>query len=424
MLGLQSLAYWDIYKLEHNEIHFYGGWANHRLEKGLRLLIVVCLLLGMGELVHAFRQTPFVGDWISSHLEPLEDPDRVFVVGGFLVFSLLFVWNGVALLHSRKYRDLPKGMYRQLLSFLGLSLLAAIFWPLYYVKFKYINDVALAICVMYFFLLCVFLSARGRLDVYYGKERIQWLWDRIRRMGGYRSLPPRREFTDNWRNRIVEIYERMTLISNHSAGCDGLQISVLPNVYAPCFFKDSKWFAWEVSKIVGNHSLLEIGTGTGIIAIYCARNGARVVATDINPAAVENAQFNAKNYHLGIDVRLGDVFDPIPKEEKYDFIFWAHPFNNLPIPRSNSVPLSDMLMRSGFDESYKGLTKYIANARDHLTERGRLLLGSGDSADLNMIAEIAETNGYAIKILTDTFMPLAEWGDERIRYMILEFINK
>ena len=39
---------------------------------------------------------------------------------------------------------------------------------------------------------------------------------------------------------------------------------------------------------------LEIGTGTGILGILCLQNGAdEVVATDINPAAVANARYNA-----------------------------------------------------------------------------------------------------------------------------------
>ena len=40
---------------------------------------------------------------------------------------------------------------------------------------------------------------------------------------------------------------------------------------------------------------LELGSGTGITAIYASKKGCEVVATDINPSATENIIENAKN---------------------------------------------------------------------------------------------------------------------------------
>jgi release factor glutamine methyltransferase len=218
-----------------------------------------------------------------------------------------------------------------------------------------------------------------------------------------------------WRNRIFEIYTRMRVLSPYTLECDGVKLTVLPNVYAPHFFTDSEWFASKVAEITGSQSLLEIGTGTGIIALCCGRNGGHVVATDVNPAAVENAKLNAKNVGLPINVREGDMYSPIQADERFDFIFWAHPFNNWP------EPVSDMLLRSGMDYRYEGLKAYIAGAHDHLAKNGRLLLGTGDSADLKTIYDSAKKHGYRPKVLKEVEMPLAIWGDEKIRYMLLEF---
>ena len=38
--------------------------------------------------------------------------------------------------------------------------------------------------------------------------------------------------------------------------------------------------------------------GTGIIAVFCAFNGAKVTATDINPHAVENCKLNSERFDL------------------------------------------------------------------------------------------------------------------------------
>lgn len=85
-----------------------------------------------------------------------------------------------------------------------------------------------------------------------------------------------------------------TLEYPYILNCEGIELTVLKNVYTPNQFTDSQWFAQVVSKIVKRRSFLEIDTGTGIIAIKCAMKGAKVLATDVNPAAVNNVRLNAK----------------------------------------------------------------------------------------------------------------------------------
>ena len=49
------------------------------------------------------------------------------------------------------------------------------------------------------------------------------------------------------------------------------------------------------STLLKNADVLEIGTGSGLISLCCLQAGAaRVVATDLNPAAVRNALLNAR----------------------------------------------------------------------------------------------------------------------------------
>ena len=223
----------------------------------------------------------------------------------------------------------------------------------------------------------------------------------------------------SWQESIEGIYRRMRLAVRggpYRLNCDGVTVRVLPNVYAPRFFTDSLWFAREVPKIVGRGSMLEIGTGTGIIAIACARNGANVVATDVNPDAVANARINFEDHGLAIEVREGEGYKPLAQRERFDFIFWAHPFNNWP----SYVP--DMLLRSGRDYRYEGVRHYIAHAKDHLTPRGRLLLGTGDTADIRSVLDIARTEGYEPKRLADEVMPLEEGGQLLVRYFVSEFV--
>ena len=218
-----------------------------------------------------------------------------------------------------------------------------------------------------------------------------------------------------WRETIFDIYRRMRQRDTpYEAACGDIVLTALPNVYAPFFFTDSQWFGEHVSSIVGTGSLLEIGSGSGVISVICALNGARVTATDINPAAVENTRINAEKYKLDIDVRSGDLYSPLRESEKFEYIFWAHPFNNW------ETPVDDILLRSGMDFRYEGIRGYIAGAKAHLRPDGRLLLGTGDSADLETIEKIAIESGYTLKLLREATMPLELGLPNEITYLIYE----
>jgi release factor glutamine methyltransferase len=234
---------------------------------------------------------------------------------------------------------------------------------------------------------------------------------------------PIREFSteelDDWKQAIFGIYERMRAKAKepYEVEYGGQLFTVLPNVYAPEFFDDTLWYAKQLQEIVGKKSLLEIGTGTGVIAIFSAQAGAKVVATDINPDAAENARINAQKHGLSISVREGNLYEPLIPEEKFDFIFWAHPFN------AWDMPIKDMLLKSGIDPRYESLQGYIAGAKDYLTEEGKLLLGTGDSADLVQIEELAKQNGYKLELLREIEQPLEKGTDKRIKDLIYELVS-
>jgi methylase of polypeptide subunit release factors len=59
-------------------------------------------------------------------------------------------------------------------------------------------------------------------------------------------------------------------------------------------------------------SALDVGTGSGIQAILAARHSERVVATDVNPRALNFAAFNARlNGVESIEFRCGSFFEPV-----------------------------------------------------------------------------------------------------------------
>jgi release factor glutamine methyltransferase len=176
----------------------------------------------------------------------------------------------------------------------------------------------------------------------------------------------------------------------------GTPIVVLANVFSPKYMLGAEPFT-RMLRFQPQTDLLEIGPGTGAIAVQAALAGARrVVAIDINPAAVANTQANIDKHGLGdrMEVREGDIFQPLRAEETFDLIFWNVPFAYVE-PGIEPTPLQ----RSTLDPGYEGTRRYIHQGRRHLKPGGRLVLGfSSVIGRLELVERIAEEAGLEARI--------------------------
>jgi release factor glutamine methyltransferase len=74
---------------------------------------------------------------------------------------------------------------------------------------------------------------------------------------------------------------------------EDIRLEVAPEVFHPGFFFSTHVLLKYLKKLpLENKLFLELGCGSGLIAIYAAKKGAVVTATDINKIAL---QFLAKN---------------------------------------------------------------------------------------------------------------------------------
>ncbi len=71
---------------------------------------------------------------------------------------------------------------------------------------------------------------------------------------------------------------------------------------------------------------LDLGTGCGIQGLLAAKHSDRVVATDVNPRALNFAAFNARlNTVDNVELRQGDTFEPVTGEQ-FDLIVSNPPY--------------------------------------------------------------------------------------------------
>lgn len=128
-------------------------------------------------------------------------------------------------------------------------------------------------------------------------------------------------------------------------------------------------------------SVLELGTGSGIIAISLAmeRPEISILATDISAAALEVARENAEKHRITqIDFRICDWFESIPGK-KFDLIVSNPPYVAKNDPHLNQGDLRfepKIALESG-DFGLDALKTIADNAREWMQAGGTLLLEHG-----------------------------------------------
>lgn len=109
----------------------------------------------------------------------------------------------------------------------------------------------------------------------------------------------------------------------------GAPFVVMPSVFNPKIPRTGEFLASQLdARLVHcDAEVLDMGTGSGVCAVFAARHARRVVAVDVNVEAVRCAGINVLLNHLEhkIDVRHGDLFAPV-LGERFDLIVFNPPF--------------------------------------------------------------------------------------------------
>ena len=167
---------------------------------------------------------------------------------------------------------------------------------------------------------------------------------------------------------------------------DGLDMAEDPEVYPPS--EDSILLTESLDIRIGE-KVLEIGTGSGIVSIQCALNGANVVCGDINPRAVALARRNAAANGVDIDVRETDVYSNI--EGRFDTIVFNLPY--LPVEDEGELATA----WSGGPDGLGPLPRLLEGAPEHLLPDGRVVVVVSSLMDRAGLDKTLD--GYEVKVL-------------------------
>ena len=177
------------------------------------------------------------------------------------------------------------------------------------------------------------------------------------------------------------------------------------NVYVPA--EDSYMLADNLL-IEKGQSVLEIGTGSGIVAMYASKLTDRITVTDINFDACELARKNFEANNIkGIEILFGNLFEPV-KNRKFDVILFNTPY----LPTEDDEVLENTI-NYAFDGGLNGrkvIELFLNEVGNHLNDGGIVQLiqsslsGNEETLEkldsLGFIAEIAEKEHFFFEDIT------------------------
>ncbi|MCC7553883.1 MAG: methyltransferase [Methanobacteriaceae archaeon] len=177
------------------------------------------------------------------------------------------------------------------------------------------------------------------------------------------------------------------------------EIKTNQNVYEPA---EDSFLLGENLQIGPEDEVLEIGTGSGIVAIYASKLTNKITVTDINYNAIELAEENFKiNGIDNIEVLFGNLFEPV-KNRKFDVILFNTPY----LPTENEDILDDDLNYAfdGGSDGRKVIDLFLNEVKNHLKPKGKVQLIQSSLSDtkktldkldsLGFVGEIAESERF------------------------------
>lgn len=211
-------------------------------------------------------------------------------------------------------------------------------------------------------------------------------WE-FQRSGGYKLVwyyTTKKDFNDNRPNRALVKDKEFVLRSD-------VRPPTINSVYM-----------LEHSQVNKGEEVLDIGTGSGLHAIYAADKAKHIVATDIYPPAIENAITNAKLHGVEdkIDFRVGDLFEPIQENEKFDVIFI-----NINFPFS-----------VGTADRYRLHERFFAEVHKYMKPGARIYYQTSFVKNIPYILELLSRNKFHIVEMHSEY--IVEYKHEPLFFML------
>lgn len=140
-------------------------------------------------------------------------------------------------------------------------------------------------------------------------------------------------------------------------------------------------------RVYASGKVLDMGCGSGVISKEAMKKTDEVVGADIDPEAVKVCQ------EQGINAVISDLFSNV--KGRFDLIAFNPPY--LPEIENESEEIAREI--SGGKKGYEIIERFLKDAKDFLTENGKILLVC--SSLTGDVASLAKKQGYRIRLLEE-----------------------
>jgi len=178
----------------------------------------------------------------------------------------------------------------------------------------------------------------------------------------------------------------------------GLPFVVLPDVFNPRLLRSGEFLIQQLGPLAAGTRVLDLGSGSGAAGVIAAKHGARVTAVDISPAAVRCTRINALLNDVAVDVREGDLFEPV-RGERFDVVLFNPPYYR-------GVP------RDGLDHAWRSpdvIERFSLELANHLSPNGHALLVLSSDGEQSAFLQALATNGCSYRAIAER-----DFGNEQM----------
>jgi len=171
-------------------------------------------------------------------------------------------------------------------------------------------------------------------------------------------------------------------------------VMVHPSVFPPHLTLSTKIVLEFISaKELTGKTFLELGCGSGIIAIHAAKKGAIVTASDINKTALNYLKKAAVTNEVTLSIIESDLFKNI-KQTSFDFIIINPPY----YPRN---PKSTKEMAWFCGENFEYFENLFFQISNYLFSQNEIYMILSEDCELEKIKAIALKNAIAFELILE-----------------------
>ncbi len=209
-------------------------------------------------------------------------------------------------------------------------------------------------------------------------------------------------------NMTKEHFVHKTVYRRYSIDTSALRLEITPDIFPP---STNGLFLAKQFSVRKGETVIDIGTGSGILAITAAKRGGIVYATDQDPKAIRVAQRNAHQNNVLIKFKVGKYFANFRR--KFDVII-----ANLPqeiIPYEYRINLGDTLAKTidGGTRGNRQMVQLLKVAKQWMRRKSRMYFLVNSSTDYISTLSIMVKN-YDARLIAFSTQPMKGFVDAHI----------